>query len=292
VLDDAKHYWVTEDEVDKLMRAAGSWLPGHPERDLITRRYVAHQRSLVLSAVGRLAEIDDQAAESMDNAVPSDTGPDEAIEREPSLAQRRRSAVLAELRAAGATRVVDLGCGEGTLVRMLLQDATFSEVLGVDVSPRALELAERRLQFDRMPDRTRARVKLLQSSLTYRDDRLAGFDAAVLMEVIEHLDPARLPSLQRSVFGHARPRTVLVTTPNAEYNARYERLRGGGFRHPDHRFEWTRAEFSGWAEAVATRHGYSVRFVAIGEVDPELGPPTQLAVFADPTDQPTAEEIK
>ena len=285
VLDDAKHYWVTDDEVDKLLRAAGGWLPSHPERDLITRRYVAHQRSLVLSAVGRLAEIDDRAPDSVDNpdsmdpAVPPNAGPAQAAGREPSLAQQRRHAVLAQLRSAGAARVVDLGCGEGALVRMLLQDSTFTQVLGVDVSPRALELAERRLQLERMPDSQRARLTLLQSSLTYRDDRLAGFDAAVLMEVIEHLDPDRLPSLERSVFGHARPRTVLVTTPNAEYNARYERLRGGGFRHPDHRFEWTRTEFSGWAAAVADRHGYAVRLTGIGEVDPELGSPSQLAVF-------------
>jgi len=200
--------------------------------------------------------------------------------------------VLAQLRSAGAARVVDLGCGEGALVRMLLQDGTFTQVLGVDVSPRALELAERRLQLERMPDSQRARLTLLQSSLTYRDDRLAGFDAAVLMEVIEHLDPDRLPSLERSVFGHARPRTVLVTTPNAEYNARYERLRGGGFRHTDHRFEWTRTEFSGWAAAVADRHGYAVRLTGIGDVDPDLGPPSQLAVFSrlDAPDATTTKE--
>jgi len=288
VLDDAKHYWVTEDEVDKLVRAGHAWLPGHPERDLITRRYVAHQKSLVLSAVGRLAEIDDQPPESLDNAVGSDSAPVEptgpAATPMPGLAEQRRSAVLAELRAVGASRVIDLGCGEGTLVRMLLQDAAFSEVVGVDVSARALELAERRLQLERMPDSQRNRLRLLQSSLTYLDDRLAGFDAAVLMEVIEHLDPGRLPSLERSVFEHAQPRMVLVTTPNAEYNVRYERiwhggLWHGGFRHPDHRFEWTRAEFSEWADAVAGRHGYAVRYAAIGGVDPDLGPPTQLAVF-------------
>jgi 3' terminal RNA ribose 2'-O-methyltransferase Hen1 len=294
VLDDAKHYWVTQDEVDKLIRAAGSWLPDHPERDLITRRYVAHQRSLVLSAVERLAEIDVQATESVEDPAPPETAPAQHsdVAPAPALADQRRSAVLAQLHAAGATRVVDLGCGEGALVRMLLQDPAFTQVLGVDVSPRALELAQRRLQLDRMPDSQRARLTLLQSSLTYRDDRLAGFDAAVLMEVVEHLDPDRLPSLELSVFGHARPRTVLVTTPNAEFNARYERLRSGGFRNPDHRFEWTRAEFSGWAQAVAVRHGYSVRHVAVGEIDPELGPPTQLAVFTrtDPADPTTAEE--
>jgi 3' terminal RNA ribose 2'-O-methyltransferase Hen1 len=187
--------------------------------------------------------------------------------------------VLRELTAAGAGRVVDLGCGEGGLLAELLRDPAFTEVLGVDVSHRALDRAERRLGLQRMPDSQRARLTLLQSSLTYRDARIAGYDAAVLMEVVEHLDPARLPSLERSVFGDARPRTVVVTTPNAEHNVRFERLLGNGMRHPDHRFEWTRAELAQWADRLAAAHGYAVRIEPVGDDDPEVGPPTQMAVF-------------
>jgi 3' terminal RNA ribose 2'-O-methyltransferase Hen1 len=279
VLDNAKHYWVSTDEVDKLIRAGAGWLGAHPDRDLITRRYLAHRRELVLTAVGRLAEADDTEPETLDNAV-NDRGPDEAPERQVSLAAQRRGSVVAVLRAAGAATVADLGCGEGALVGTLLDDPAFSKVLGVDVSHRALEVAARRLHLDRMPDRRRERVQLLQSSLTYRDERLAGFDAAVLMEVIEHVDPPRLGAVEATVFGSARPATIVVTTPNAEHNVRFADLPAGSMRHRDHRFEWTRAEFRSWADAVAARHGYGVRYLPIGTDDPEVGPPTQMAVFS------------
>ena len=131
-----------------------------------------------------------------------------------------------------------------------------------------------------MPERQRERLKLLQSSLTYRDRRLAGYDAATLLEVIEHVEPSRLPALERAVFGSAQPANVIVTTPNAEYNVRFETLRAGEFRHRDHRFEWSRAEFQEWCESVAGGHGYSVRHLAVGPEDAEVGPPTQMAVFS------------
>ncbi|NDL60001.1 3' terminal RNA ribose 2'-O-methyltransferase Hen1 [Phytoactinopolyspora mesophila] len=276
VLDDAKHYWVSSDEVDKLIRSGSGWLAGHPRRELITRRFLVNQRELVSAAVARLAEADDLPPEALDNAVDGDSRTDDTV----PLVVLRRQAVLEALHTVGAARVVDLGCGEGALLRDLIEDARFSEILGVDVSPRALQVAERRLNLDRMPDSQRARLRLLQSSLTYRDQRLAGYDAIVLMEVIEHLDPARLPALEKTVFTHARPGTVVVTTPNAEHNVRYEGLRAGTMRHRDHRFEWTRAEFAGWAEGVCASSGYHVRFVPIGDDDPEVGPPTQMAVFS------------
>lgn len=277
VLDDSKHYWVSQDEVAKLLRTGGAWLTGHPEREVITRRYLRHQRELVQSAVGRLAEIDDAVPEKLDNAVPDEV--DESDAPPTPLVQARKGAVLAALRAEGAGTVVDLGCGEGALLRELITDPTFSRILGVDVSHRALEIAAKRLRLDRMPDAQRARLELAQSSATYRDDRLRGFDAVVLMEVIEHVDVPRLPALVRSVFVHARPTSVVVTTPNVEHNVRYEFLAEGAMRHADHRFEWTRAQFRSWADAVAAEHGYAVRYLPVGEDDPEVGPPTQLAVF-------------
>jgi 3' terminal RNA ribose 2'-O-methyltransferase Hen1 len=275
VLDNAKHYWVSTDEVDKLIRAGSGWLAGHPLRDLITRRYLAHQRPLVATAVGRLAEVDDTEPEQLDNAV-SDTpsGP-----RQP-LAEARREAVLAVLRAAGAATVADLGCGEGALTARLLKEPSVHRVLAVDVSPRALDRAAQRLHLDTMPERQRDRVELIQSSLTYTDSRLAGLDAAVLMEVIEHLDLPRLAALEWAVFGAARPGLVLITTPNVEHNTRLPGLAPGAYRHPDHRFEWTRAQLHEWADAVAGRRGYQVRYQPVGPDDPDVGPPSQLAVFA------------
>jgi 3' terminal RNA ribose 2'-O-methyltransferase Hen1 len=143
-----------------------------------------------------------------------------------------------------------------------------------------LEIAHRRLRLDRLPPRQRERIELFQTALTYRDRRLAGFDAAAAVEVIEHFDEPRLRSFERVLFGEARPRSVVVTTPNREYNVRFEGLPAGRFRHRDHRFEWTRAELEAWAGRVAAEHGYSVRFLPIGPEDPDVGAPTQMAVFA------------
>ncbi|CAM5530800.1 MULTISPECIES: 3' terminal RNA ribose 2'-O-methyltransferase Hen1 [Streptomyces] len=281
VLDDAKHYWVSADEVDKLLRAGEGWLAGHPEQQLITSRYLSRRWSLTRQArerleLVRLAEADDSEVEDIDNAVAEET---EAEEKPTPLAEQRRAAILAALHASGAARVLDLGCGQGQLVRALLKDTRFTEIVGVDVSVRALAIAERRLRLDRMGERQAARVRLVQGSLAYTDNRLKGYDAAVLSEVIEHLDLPRLPALEYAVFGHARPRTVVVTTPNVEYNVRWESLPAGHARHGDHRFEWTREEFRAWAATVAGRHGYDVGFVPVGPDDPEVGPPTQMALF-------------
>lgn len=296
VLDDGKHYWIASDEIDKLIRAGGGWLAGHPERGLITRRYLGRRWAMARTALARLAELGDETEERLEPAVaeeadPGETAAEEAAaaeaeargntgapaERRTSLSVRRRAAVLEVLEELGAASVIDLGCGRGELVGALLARPRFTRVAGMDVSTTALAIAARKLRLDRMPDAKRARLTLFQGALTYTDSRLSGYDAAVLMEVIEHLDPPRLPALEQVVFGHARPRHVVVTTPNAEYNPRYESLTG--LRHPDHRFEWTRAEFAAWAARVGGRHGYRFELRPVGDEDPELGPPTQMGVF-------------
>ncbi|WP_416964014.1 3' terminal RNA ribose 2'-O-methyltransferase Hen1 [Streptomyces sp. Agncl-13] len=296
VLDDAKHYWVASDEVDKLLRAGEGWLPTHPEQKLITSRYLSRRWSLTREAMERLelvrlAEADDSEVEEIDNAVEAET---EAEEKPTPLAVQRRDAILAALTSSGAARVLDLGCGQGQLVQALLKDTRFTEIVGTDVSMRALTIASRRLKLDRMGERQASRVQLFQSSLAYTDNRLKGYDAAVLSEVVEHLDLPRLPALEYAVFGAARPRTVVVTTPNVEYNVRWETLPAGHVRHGDHRFEWTRAEFGEWAGKVAQRHGYDVEFVPVGPDDPEVGPPTQMAVFtmSSTAEQKTVKEEK
>ncbi|WP_242687405.1 MULTISPECIES: 3' terminal RNA ribose 2'-O-methyltransferase Hen1 [unclassified Actinopolyspora] len=265
VLDDAKHYWVDQDEIDKLLRAGGAWLASHPERELISGRYLVHARPLVDEALRRLT---------------GDAGTDhedDVTETRP-LAAQRRAAVLEVLRATGSRSVVDLGCGDGKLLRDLLDDAEFGEILGVDVSTRALRAAERTLRLERRSERENRRIRLRQSALTYTDSGLTGYDAAVLMEVIEHVDPERLPALEHAVFGHARPALVVLTTPNSEYNAHFPEL-VGGTRHPDHRFEFDRAEFAEWTRRVASTHGYTATSSGVGEADQRLGQPTQLAVF-------------
>ncbi|MER5319152.1 3' terminal RNA ribose 2'-O-methyltransferase Hen1 [Streptosporangium roseum] len=305
VLDDAKHYWIAPDEVDKLIRAGESWLAAHPERSLITRRYLGRRWALARTAFARLAELGDDVEEDLEPPVEEDpaAGPEPAADVAPSgepggeppavpageaqgerdaaprrpLNVLRREAVLEALAESGARSVIDLGCGSGQLVGALLGRPELTAVAGVDVSAQALAIAARRLKLDRMPDRQRERLRLFQGALTYTDDRFAGYDAAVLMEVVEHVDPPRLNALERVVFGAARPGQVIVTTPNAEYNVRYDFLEG--MRHPDHRFEWTRAEFQAWAAGVCREYGYHVAFRPVGDDDPEVGPPTQMALF-------------
>jgi 3' terminal RNA ribose 2'-O-methyltransferase Hen1 len=175
--------------------------------------------------------------------------------------------------------VIDLGCGEGRLLKALLEDKSFHEIVGMDVSHRALEIAAHRLRIESLPSKIKERIRLIQGSLIYRDKRLAGFDAATVVEVIEHLDEPRLSAFERVLFEFARPETVVLTTPNVEYNVRFEGLPAGKFRHRDHRFEWTRAEFQTWAEGVASRYGYTVRLLLVGEEDPMAGAATQMGVF-------------
>ncbi len=273
VLDGVKHYWVDESEIDKLLRAGEGWLGAHPERDTIVRRYLKSQRSLTDEALDRLLAEDGSRGEG-----PTGDGADDGDSPTP-LNRLRMSAVVEQLAQAGASRILDVGCGEGRLIGELLKDQSVTHVAGMDVSIAALQRAARRLKLDEMSHRQRDRVSLMQGSLTYRDRRLAGFDAAAVIEVIEHLDPWQLAPFEQVLFGDARPGTVIVTTPNSEYNVEYNRLGDGSHRHLDHRFEWSRAEFSGWAQAICHRHGYRVDLHGIGAEAPGLGSPTQMGVF-------------
>jgi 3' terminal RNA ribose 2'-O-methyltransferase Hen1 len=276
VLDNEKHYWVGDAEVEKLLRHGSGWLAAHPEKEEITNRYLKYRRDLAREALARLV---DEESPDPDLAVSVHNTEEEAIERPLSLNEQRISAVMAALKSCGAKRVVDLGCGEGKLLRALLEDRTIDEIVGVDVSHRALQIAQERLRLDRMPARQRERLRLIQGSLMYRDKRLAGYDAATVIEVIEHLDEPRLTAFERVLFEFAKPAAVVLTTPNVEYNALFETLPAGKLRHKDHRFEWTREQFKSWSEGIAKQYGYEVRFLPVGPEDAAAGAPTQMAVF-------------
>jgi 3' terminal RNA ribose 2'-O-methyltransferase Hen1 len=273
VFDRQKHYWVGEDEVEKLLRMGEDWLAGHPERAYITGRYLNRRRSLVNMAFERLAAADVDAGE-----LPQEEAW-EKPEKKLNLNTQRLGSVVAALKNCGAKSVIDIGCGEGNLLSLLIKERQFSRIAGVDVSHVALERSNDKLKLDRAGDSLRERITLFQGSLTYKDDRFEGYDAACVIEVIEHLDIPRLAAFERVLFEFTRPRTVVLTTPNREYNVKYDNLYDDGLRHGDHRFEWTRAEFRKWATQVSEKHGYIVQFSEIGEADEALGAPTQMGVF-------------
>jgi len=276
VLDAEKHYWVGDDEVEKLLRKGEGWLAAHPKKEAIATRYLRHDHRLTRDALARLID---------DDAVDVEASEQEHLEQELTIEaplklwEQRIGAVLSALRAVGAKSVIDLGCGEGRLLKALLGDRTFERIAGMDVSWRTLETAQRRLHLDQLAPMQRKRIELLHGSLMYRDKRLSGFDAAAVVEVIEHLDAPRLAAFERVLFEAAQPGAVVITTPNSEYNVKFPTLPAGEFRHKDHRFEWTRAQFATWAGAVAKRFGYNVRFLPVGPEDSAVGPPTQMGVF-------------
>ena len=280
VLDDEKHYWVGDAEIEKLLKHGNDWLAVHPEQESIVRRYLKHQRQLTREALAQLREEDAQKTDEVSQARG-----ETQVEEQLGLNEVRLAMVAEILKGSGAKRVLDVGCGEGKLLRKLLAEKQFEEIVGMDVSHRILKIARERLDYDGLPEKQKKRLRLFQGSLGYRDERLAGYDAAAVVEVIEHLDPPRLAVFERIIFEFACPWTVVLTTPNIEYNVKFENLQAGSFRHRDHRFEWTRNEFQSWAVGVAKRFGYAVVFHPIGPEAEEVGPPTQMAVFTRGIDE-------
>lgn len=276
VLDNEKHYWVGQDEIDKLLRHGEGWLAQHPEKELIVSRYLKKQRHLTREALARLIE---EEGEESEEVVEQRDEEEQKVERPLKLNDQRMGAVLSAVKGFGGKRVVDLGCGEGKLLRRFLEDPEFEFILGMDVSYRSLEIAKERLKLDSLQEKKRERIQLIQGSLMYRDSRLSGFDAATVIEVIEHLDAPRLAAFERVLFEYARPKAAVITTPNVEYNQLFTTLPSGQFRHKDHRFEWTREQFQSWAQANADRFGYQVKFMPIGPEDPRCGAPTQMGLF-------------
>lgn len=276
VMDDAKHYWVGEAEIDKLMAKGEGWLDGHPARDLIVRRYLRNRGALARVALERLAPETSEEALAPEVRV----APEEVLEAPIRLNDLRMDAVVQAIRATGGTVIADLGCGEGKLLYRLVRERWVQRLIGLDPAARELEWAAKRLKLNEFGGPPEGRVTLLHGSLTYRDSRWADADVAALVEVIEHVDEDRLPLIERIVFGETAPKSVIVTTPNADYNALFPNLAAGAFRHPDHRFEWTRAQFEAWAARIGETYGYTAAFSGIGKDDPALGAPTQMAVFS------------
>ena len=279
VLDNTKHYWVGDDEVEKLIEKGDDWLQAHPERDMIANRYLRRRRYAreALTLLDEKFGIETDDEDGTEDAKKA--AGEEALEKPLRLNDQRYENVAATLKSLGARTVCDLGCGEGKLLSRLMQEKTLERIVGFEVSTVELEKTERRLKLDRMSPSQRGRIDVFRGSLVYEDERFEGFDAITLIEVIEHVDAERLDAIERVVFGKARANAVIVSTPNFEYNQLFEKMEPGSLRHGDHRFEWTRSEFESWANGVCERQGYIVRFEGIGEAHEEHGSPTQMAVF-------------
>ena len=276
VLDNDKHYWIGDEEIEKLLRHGEGWLNEHPNKETITQRYLKRRRDLTRTVLAQLqedqpADLDAQEREAAWQAI--------AAKKPNNLNQQRLAAVTQVLKRAGAKQVIDLGCGEGNLLRLLISEKAFEKIVGVDVSYASLERAKKRLRLDELPIHQQGKVELMQGSLVYRDERLLGYDAATVVEVIEHLEPERLATFERVLFEFTQSKRVIVTTPNVEYNVLYP-MTPGQMRDADHRFEWTREEFRAWAERIAQRYGYTVEFEGIGDEFADLGTPTQMGIFS------------
>ena len=271
VFDKQKHYYIDEDEIQKLLSHGEGWLAAHPYREKITQRYFSARRSYARKALEIL----------MADEITEDETTEETEEREvrTPLNTQRMETVKNAVLASGASSVIDLGCGECRLTSLLLNEQQITKVTACDVSVSTLEKAAQRLHLDRMNPYRRNKLTLMQASLTYRDKRFEGHDCACVIEVIEHIEPMRIPAFERSVFEFASPKTVILTTPNKEYNANYEHMQENSLRHGDHRFEWTREEFRAWTEHICEKFGYSCEISGIGDNDEKLGAPTQLGVF-------------
>ena len=288
VFDRQKHYWIGNDEVEKLLRNSEDWLSNHPQKGFITSRYLKRMNPLVSLAFSRLSseslnsnetEEDSQAEFAGDTSSQSAEKKEKA-EKKLNLNAQRLGSVIAALKNCGARSVIDIGCGEGNLLRMLLREKQFEKIAGTDVSSSALRRACEKIKYDYASDFIRNRIELFQSSLTYKDSRFKGFDAACVIEVIEHLDLSRLCAFEKVLFNFTKPRFIILTTPNREYNVKYENIGTDKLRHSDHRFEWTREEFRNWAEKASAQYGYTVRFSEIGETDDVFGASTQMGVFS------------
>lgn len=272
-LNNDKHYFVSQNEIEKLLKKGKGWLETHPEKEQITRRYLINLGSHTRQALERLNDGEEQKVDGETELT------QEAMKKKETIHQQRLSLVLEQLKRSGAVTVLDLGCGDGKLLRMLIKEKQFSKIAGMDVSYHELTKAKARLHWEEMAPKQKERVELFQGALTYKDKRLEGFDAAAIVEVIEHLDENRLQSFERVVFKCAKPKTIILTTPNAEYNDLYEKMEAGAIRHTDHRFEWTRKEFEDWAKRVAEKNNYKVEFLPVGKEEEKVGAPSQMGIF-------------
>ncbi|WP_342431763.1 3' terminal RNA ribose 2'-O-methyltransferase Hen1 [Neobacillus sp. FSL H8-0543] len=261
VIDNYKHYFIDEREVEKLDRYGDDWLESHPAKLLILKRALRYQSLIVKSKFYHREQ--------------STKG----IVEQPKvrLNEQRYDAIVNYIKGLpNRETIVDLGAGEGKLsVQFGFIDGV-KEILSIEPSSKSRVKAIKRFQEENDKERY-IEPKSLAGSLYYFDERLQNKDIIVLCEVIEHIDEHRLPNIFKTIVNDYRPRILIVTTPNQEYNVVYEM--DDEMRHDDHRFEWTRAEFREKCEQWTKDSSYQVSFQGIGEEIESYGQPTQMAIF-------------
>jgi 3' terminal RNA ribose 2'-O-methyltransferase Hen1 len=274
-LDNDKHYFIDKSEIEKLLEKGGDWLREHPEREQIVQRYLLGLHALSRKAIQIMKEeeIDLENAEIEEQT-------ELKVKRE-TLHDKRLQLVTEKIIASGATTVLDLGCGEGKLIKLLMKESQITQISGMDVSYQELLRAKDKLRYDEMAPKQKERIQLFQGSLMYRDKRFEGFEAAAVVEVIEHLELNRLKAFERVLFEFAHPKTIVLTTPNQEYNVMWEKLDAETMRHEDHRFEWNREEFKTWVEQISEKYNYTYSIFYIGDEAENVGSPSQGVVFTD-----------
>lgn len=275
------HRWVDEADIEPFLRRVGSWLPDHPYASYIVMRAFKHQKHLIRSVIERYPSIEDSLARIPSAASEQwdDAQLEEMAQSPLSLNQQRFAAIESIIVSIHPSTLIDLGCGNGALIAYLAKKMRFDRLVGMDVSATVLERAKNRLANLQLSVAQQKSIEFLQGSLLYADPRIKSFDMALLIEVIEHVDPERLSALELQVFGLAAYQAIVVTTPNREFNRLYIGMSEHTRRHADHRFEWTREEFAGWASRMGETYGYDFEIDGIGSISPEVGQPTQLAIF-------------
>ncbi|MBW4084382.1 3' terminal RNA ribose 2'-O-methyltransferase Hen1 [Paenibacillus sp. S150] len=287
-LDDYKHYYISDDEVDKIRRYGDGWLENHPQRALILKR--------TLRFAGAIKHYEDQMAGDGQQAENGASGEAPGI-AEPFAAPAEASAgtgaaeapkarlndlryaAIADTveRLAARRSIVDFGSGGGKLSARLSSVPGVQEIKAVEPSAAAQLRAMDR--FAKLEGRPGAIVpEPVTGSLFYYDEALRGKDVMILCEVIEHIDERRLNRVMETIFHEYAPGTLIITTPNKEYNALYQ-MEHEKLRHRDHRFEWDREAFGAWCSCWTSAYNYSVRLSGIGEFAQEYGYPTQMAIF-------------
>jgi len=184
-------------------------------------------------------------------------------------------------------RMADFGCAEGGFVTRLKKLPYLTTLYAVDISDSSLDECQERaapIPWDIIFGRfVSLELSVVKADITKNDPLFQNLDAITCIELIEHLPAEQLKCFPATVFGFFKPRIVIISTPNREFNVLFPTLKDGRFRHWDHKFEWTRDQFQPWCHDICKSYGYTVEFSGVGQTSDQtthhVGFCTQIAIF-------------